>query len=95
MDWKLIAATFGTVFLAELGDKTQLATFMFASAGRSKWAVFIGSACALVASSAVAVLAGDAVSRVVSPNTLMRVAGGCFIAIGIWILWSSQTPAAE
>ena len=90
MDWKSIAVTFGTVFLAELGDKTQLATMTFASTASSRWAVFIGSACALVTSSALAVLAGDAVTRVIPPSTLTRVAGVAFIAIGGWMLWSSQ-----
>ena len=66
MDWKLVGSTFLAIFLAEMGDKTQLATMSLA-AGSSRWAVFAGSALALVATSAVAVLAGEAVSRVVSP----------------------------
>lgn len=90
MDWKLIATTFGTVFLAELGDKTQLATLTFASAGSSRWAVFLGSAGALVASSAMAVLAGEAMTRVVSPNTLQRLAGIAFVVIGLWVFWSAR-----
>jgi putative Ca2+/H+ antiporter (TMEM165/GDT1 family) len=94
MDWKLALTTFGAVFLAELGDKTQLATLTFAGAGSSRWAVFIGSACALVASSAVAVLVGDAIARVVPPATLKRAAGAFFIVIGLWVLWSSRSPAA-
>jgi Ca2+/H+ antiporter, TMEM165/GDT1 family len=89
MDWKLAATTFVTVFLAELGDKTQLATFTFAAQG-SKWAVFLGSAAALVATSALAVLLGEAVSRVVSPRTLTRAAGVAFLAVGAWTLWSSR-----
>ena len=57
MDWKILASTFGVVFLAELGDKTQLATFGVAAAsGSGKWSVFVGSALALVASSAIAVI---------------------------------------
>ena len=90
MDWKLVLTTFGAVFLAELGDKTQLATLTFASAGSSRWAVFIGSAAALVASSAIAVLAGEAVARVVSALMLKRCAAVAFIAIGIWVFWSSR-----
>ena len=91
MDWKLALTTFTTVFLAELGDKTQLATLTFASSGHSRWAVFIGSACALVLTSALAVLAGEAVTRVVSPNLLKRVAGVAFVAIGVWVLYSSRS----
>jgi Ca2+/H+ antiporter, TMEM165/GDT1 family len=91
MDWKLLVTTFGTVFLAELGDKTQLATLAFATSGRARWAVFLGAACALVATSAVAVLAGETVTRAVPPTILKRVSGGAFVAIGLWVLWSSRS----
>jgi putative Ca2+/H+ antiporter (TMEM165/GDT1 family) len=91
LDWKLALTTFTTVFLAELGDKTQLATLTFASSGQSRWAVFIGSACALVLASALAVLAGEAVTRVVPPHVLKRVAGVAFVAIGVWVLYSSRS----
>jgi len=90
MDLKLMATAFATVFMAELGDKTQLATLTFAAEGKSRWAVFIGAAAALVTSSAVAVLAGEAVSRVVPVLWLKRVAGAAFIAIGIWTLASAR-----
>ena len=93
MDWRLVLTTFGTVFLAELGDKTQLATMTFATTGKSRWAVFLGAAAALVATSAIAVLAGEAVARVVPPAVLKRVAGGAFVVIGLWVLWSSRSGA--
>ena len=86
MDLKLLATTFATVFLAELGDKTQLATLTFAAEAKSRWVVFIGAATALVATSAIAVVAGEAVSRVVPVLWLKRVAGAAFIAIGLWTL---------
>lgn len=88
MDWKLAATTFGTIFLAELGDKTQLATLTFSTQG-SRWAVFLGSAAALVCTSALAVLVGEAVTRVISPKLLTRLAGVAFVAVGAWTLWSS------
>jgi Ca2+/H+ antiporter, TMEM165/GDT1 family len=91
MDWKLALSTFGAVFLAELGDKTQLATMAFAASGKSRWAVFMGAACALVATSAIAVLAGEAVSRAIPPVLLKRAAGTAFVAIGLWVLWSSRS----
>ncbi|MCB9726866.1 MAG: TMEM165/GDT1 family protein [Deltaproteobacteria bacterium] len=95
MDWKLLAATFGTVFMAELGDKTQLATLSLASGGSSRWAVFLGSALALVATSAIAVLAGEAVTRVVSPVWLRRVAGAAFLILGVLFLATAgRTDAA-
>ena len=68
MDWKTLATTFGAIFVAELGDKTQLATLTLSAEARTKWAVFVGSALALVATSAIAVLAGAAVTRVI-PRT--------------------------
>jgi putative Ca2+/H+ antiporter (TMEM165/GDT1 family) len=91
MDWKVVFATFGTVFVAELGDKTQLATLAFATGGRARWAVFVGAGSALVATSAIAVLAGEAVARVVPPTSLQRVAGVAFVLIGLWVLWSSRS----
>jgi putative Ca2+/H+ antiporter (TMEM165/GDT1 family) len=91
MDWKTTFTTFGAVFLAELGDKTQLATLAFSTTGQSRWAVFVGSATALVATSAIAVVAGEAVSRAVAPTVLQRVAGVGFVVIGLWVLWSSRT----
>jgi putative Ca2+/H+ antiporter (TMEM165/GDT1 family) len=82
MDWKLFASTFAAVFLAELGDKTQLATLSLAAGGSSRWAVFAGSALALVITSAIAVLVGEAVSGVVSPIWLRRGAGLVFLVLG-------------
>ena len=90
MDWKLALTTFAAVFLAELGDKTQLATLSFAAEGHSRWAVFVGSAVALVTTSAIAVLAGGALARVIPPTVLTRLAAFAFVAIGVWLLWSSR-----
>jgi putative Ca2+/H+ antiporter (TMEM165/GDT1 family) len=87
MNPKLFAIVFGTVFLAELGDKTQLATLLYAAdADNPKLTVFAASALALVASSALGVLAGGAVSHLLSPKLLSTIAGIGFIAIGIWVL---------
>lgn len=88
MDFKLLATTFGVVFLAELGDKTQLATLTLATGPRSRWAVFLGASLALIATSAIAVVAGDAISRVVSPLWLRRAAGVLFLVLGALYLFS-------
>lgn len=93
MDWKLIGTTFAAVFIAELGDKTQLATLSFASSGSSRLSVFIGSALALVLSSAIAVVAGEALTRVVNPTLLKQLAGVSFVVIGAWVLWSARSAA--
>ena len=87
MFFKTAAVVFLTVFVAEIGDKTQLATMLFAAKGEtSKWAVFAGAALALVLAAAIGVLVGAQIERFVSPRTLKIVAGVGFIAIGIWTI---------
>ena len=67
MDWKILATVFATVFVAELGDKTQLATLLFAADKEvNKWIVFFGASLALVATSALGVIAGSAIAHYVS-----------------------------
>jgi putative Ca2+/H+ antiporter (TMEM165/GDT1 family) len=83
---KLFLSTFGLVFLAELGDKTQLATLSLAASGRSRLAVFLGAAGALVLTSGIAVLVGEAVARVVPAIWIHRVAGAGFIVMGVLFL---------
>ena len=87
MDIRLLATVFATVFVAELGDKTQLATLLYSADGRnSKLAVLLGASVALIMSSAIAVLAGGFVSRYVSATVLSWLAGIGFIAIGVWTI---------
>ena len=88
MDLKALVSTFVLVFLAELGDKTQLATLSFAAESKSKLAVFIGSACALVFTSLLAVLFGGFVSRFVPGNLIKLCAGSLFIILGLWMILS-------
>ena len=86
---KAFFSVFVTVFLAEIGDKTQLATMLFAAEAKtSKWVVFAGSALALVLAAAIGVLVGAQIERFVSPRALKIVAGVGFIAIGIWTIAS-------
>ena len=73
---------FVTVLLAELGDKTQLATLALAAGGHTRWLVFLGAALALIASSAVAVLVGGALGQVVPAVWLRRGAGVLMIGLG-------------
>lgn len=87
LDWKILGSTFLAVFLAEIGDKTQLATMGLATGG-SRWSVFLGAALALVATSAIAVLAGEAITRLVSPIWLHRAAGVMFLVMGVLFLVS-------
>ena len=90
MDLKMFVTVFIAVFIAELGDKTQLATFLFAAdRAVSKWLIFLGASAALVTTSAIGVLAGGVISQFVGEKTLSLVAGIGFIAIGIWTIWRS------
>jgi putative Ca2+/H+ antiporter (TMEM165/GDT1 family) len=86
MDWKLFASTFAAIFVAELGDKTQLATLSLAAGGKSRWVVFAASALALVATSALAVLGGEVVARAIPPVWIRRVAGVVFLGMGALFL---------
>lgn len=87
MDFKILLTVFTSVFIAELGDKTQLATLLFAADKEvSKLTVFVGASLALVAASAIGVLAGGVISQYVSEKYLHYVAGAGFIGIGIWTL---------
>ena len=87
MDLKVLFVVFGTVFLAELGDKTQLATVLFASKPSvSLVTVFVGASLALILSSLLAVAAGSVISQYVNPRYLSYIAGAGFIVIGIWTI---------
>ena len=91
MDPKLFATVFTTIFVAELGDKTQLATLLYASdAAHPRWTVFAASASALVVSAALGVLGGSIISEYVSPKVVRWVAGLGFIAVGVWVLLASE-----
>jgi len=87
MDIKLLLTVFASVFVAELGDKTQLATLLFAADKEvSKLTVFAGASLALVVASGIGVLAGATISQYISEKHLHYTAGVGFIAIGIWTL---------
>jgi putative Ca2+/H+ antiporter (TMEM165/GDT1 family) len=87
MDWKLLFTVFSTIFVAEIGDKTQLATLLYASGAEvSKLTVFFGAALALILTSALGVLVGSALSQYLNPKYLAWVAGVGFIAVGIWTI---------
>lgn len=92
MDWKLFATTFGAIFLAELGDKTQLATLSLSAGASSRWIVFAGAALALVATSALAVLLGEALTRAIPPVWIRRGAGTLFVFLGVLFLLSKPDP---
>ncbi|MFA6451697.1 MAG: TMEM165/GDT1 family protein [bacterium] len=88
MDWKIFFLTFGTIFLAELGDKTQLATLTFSSQAKSPWIVFAASALALTLSSFLAVMLGQVLEKYIPAHYLKIGAGVSFIVIGGLLLFS-------
>jgi len=86
MDWRVFLTTFGVIFLAEMGDKTQLAAMTMAAQTKRPWAVFIAAALALTAVSAIGVVVGSVVGDYVPLIWVKRVAALSFIVIGILIL---------
>jgi putative Ca2+/H+ antiporter (TMEM165/GDT1 family) len=90
MNMRMFATVFATVFIAELGDKTQIATLLYASdAERSKLIVFLAAASALVLASGLGVIGGAVISHYISEKGLSRIAGLGFIAIGVWTILRS------
>ncbi len=90
MDWKVFVTIFGAVFVAELGDKTQLATMLFASDREiSKYMVFLAASLALIVASALGVLAGSLLAEYINEKYLHYIAGVGFIAIGAVTLYNA------
>ena len=84
MELKEFATVFAAILIAELGDKTQLATMLFAADQEvSKWTVFLAASCALIVATAIGVLAGSLLSEVINERYLNYVAGAGFIVIGV------------
>jgi len=86
MDFRVLITTFGVIFLAEMGDKTQLAAMTMAAQTKRPWAVFIGSSLALVAVSALGVVVGSVIGDYVPLLWVKRGAAVAFIVIGVLIL---------
>ena len=86
MDWKIFATAFVTLFLAELGDKTQLAIITLTAKTDSKLAIFLGASLALVLVSLLAVLVGGVLTQFIPTEWLQRIVAVAFIVIGILML---------
>ena len=86
MDVRVLLTTFGIIFLAEMGDKTQLAAMTMAADSKKPWAVFLGASLALVAVSGLGVLVGSVVGDYVPLIWVKRVAATAFIVIGVLML---------
>jgi putative Ca2+/H+ antiporter (TMEM165/GDT1 family) len=86
MDWRVLLTTFGTIFLAEMGDKTQLAAMTMAAETKKPWTVFVGAALALACVSALGVAVGGLLGHYLPLEWIKRVAAVGFIVIGVLIL---------
>ncbi len=90
MDWKIFSTIFVSIFIAELGDKTQLATMLFAADKEvNKYTVFFAASAALIIASAIGVLAGSIMSEYINEKYLHYIAGFGFIAIGVFTLYNT------
>lgn len=86
MDLRVLLTTFGIIFLAEMGDKTQLAAMTMSAQTKRPWAVFIGASLALAAVSAIGVLVGGVVGQYIPLEWVKRIAAALFIVIGVLML---------
>ena len=86
MDWRLFLTTFGVIFLAEMGDKTQLAAMTMAAETKRPWAVLIAASLALTCVSAIGVAVGGLVGQYLPLEWIKRVSAIAFIVIGVLIL---------
>lgn len=91
MDWQLLGLSFLTVFLSELGDKSQLAAIALGSSSKSPRAVFLGTAAALLLASLIGVLVGEGAAEILPTRFVKAVAAIGFAVMGLRLLW----PRAE
>ncbi len=94
LNWKILIFAFCTLFIAELGDKTQLAVFSLVSQSKAPWEVFIGASLALALVTLIGVLFGETVTRCIPPFYLRLGAAFLFIGIGIFTLWRTLAEGA-
>jgi Ca2+/H+ antiporter, TMEM165/GDT1 family len=87
MDWKIMGTAFLTLFLAELGDKTQLAVITMTAKTNSKLAIFIGASLALIVVTALGIAVGGILTQFIPTEWLQRIVAAAFIAIGVLMLW--------
>lgn len=90
MDWHLLGLSFITIFLAEIGDKSQLAAIALGGSSKSPRAVFLGTVTALVLASLIGVLAGSALEEVLPARLVKAIAAIGFAVMAVKLLWPSQ-----
>ena len=87
-DWKLLWSTFALLFMAELGDKTQLAIISTSASSDRPWTVFLGATLALITATLIGTLAGQVIVRFVSPDLLRKGAAGLFVLMGVLLFFN-------
>ncbi|PAX60184.1 TMEM165/GDT1 family protein [Brunnivagina elsteri] len=85
--WVTFATTFLTIFLAEIGDKTQLSTLLMSAESHAPWVVFLGSAAALITTSLLGVLLGSWIATKLSAKTVEKAAGIMLLFISVMLFW--------
>lgn len=85
--WMVLGTTFITIFLAEIGDKTQLSTLLMSAESHAPWVVFLGSAVALITTSLLGVLLGGFIASKLSPKTVEKSAGVMLLLISLMLVW--------
>jgi putative Ca2+/H+ antiporter (TMEM165/GDT1 family) len=95
MNWHLLGLSFTTVFLSELGDKSQLAAIALSGSSRSPWVVFAGTATALVLASLLGVLLGGGVAELLPSRWVKAIAALGFLILAIRLLWLHPEETAE
>ena len=88
MDWKVFIATFTTIFIAELGDKTQFAAIAASAGSTSKFSVLLGVVLGLAFAGILGVVAGSLLGNFLDPSKMKWISGSLFIVVGVWILAS-------
>lgn len=90
MDWKIFASTFLTIFLAEMGDKTQFAALAASSQTKSTMTVLLAVVLALGLAGALGVIFGRFLGNLLNPQIMRYVSGALFILVGLWVLTSKN-----
>ncbi|MDT4967296.1 MAG: hypothetical protein QOJ64_2033 [Acidobacteriota bacterium] len=88
--WTAVWTTFGTLFLAEMGDKTQLAAIVLAAQTRSPVSVFLGAVAALTLVTLIGIAVGAALGKYLPEDVLHKIAASAFIVIGALMLWGKM-----
>jgi len=83
----IFSTTFITIFLAEIGDKTQISIILMSAESHQPWIVFLGSAMALITTSLLGVLLGSWIASKLSPKTVEKSAGVLLLLISVMLLW--------